>query len=246
MVWFMQKRLVGKEKIEELGKCGVFESISEQSLYLIVHELVKEKKISKGTLLYAMASQSAFKDKFNINSKNLVRPKRSSLSMSKKDYDLVKELVDVFDSSKGLSHRIESSFPTESKGFYIIVKGKCEVRNPKGYVATAIKARDYFGESDYLGMMDYTFFGNVVAVEDCTLLYLSRESLAQIPEYDQIQMRENARRNKQRVVRLIFQCAHYHNLNPYDLNPQPMYLSLIHICRCRRIERCRSRWSPYH
>eukprot|EP00826_Nyctotherus_ovalis_P029253 TRINITY_DN23085_c0_g1_i2.p1 TRINITY_DN23085_c0_g1~~TRINITY_DN23085_c0_g1_i2.p1 ORF type:complete len:156 (+),score=11.77 TRINITY_DN23085_c0_g1_i2:185-652(+) len=26
----------------------------------------------------------------------------------------------------------------------------------------------------------------------------------------------------------------------------PMYLSLIHICRCRRIERCRSRGSPYH
>eukprot|EP00826_Nyctotherus_ovalis_P064848 TRINITY_DN9521_c0_g1_i13.p1 TRINITY_DN9521_c0_g1~~TRINITY_DN9521_c0_g1_i13.p1 ORF type:complete len:211 (-),score=29.31 TRINITY_DN9521_c0_g1_i13:21-653(-) len=25
-----------------------------------------------------------------------------------------------------------------------------------------------------------------------------------------------------------------------------MELSLIHICRCRRIERCRSRWSPYH
>eukprot|EP00826_Nyctotherus_ovalis_P039971 TRINITY_DN3884_c0_g4_i2.p1 TRINITY_DN3884_c0_g4~~TRINITY_DN3884_c0_g4_i2.p1 ORF type:complete len:161 (-),score=46.99 TRINITY_DN3884_c0_g4_i2:18-500(-) len=25
-----------------------------------------------------------------------------------------------------------------------------------------------------------------------------------------------------------------------------VYLSLIHICRCRRIERCRSRWSPYH
>src|SRR5660397_289951 len=23
-------------------------------------------------------------------------------------------------------------------------------------------------------------------------------------------------------------------------------LSLIHILRCRRIERCRSRWSPYH
>ena len=28
-------------------------------------------------------------------------------------------------------------------------------------------------------------------------------------------------------------------------NAAPM-LSLIHICRCRRIERCRSRWSPYH
>ena len=26
----------------------------------------------------------------------------------------------------------------------------------------------------------------------------------------------------------------------------PLHLSLIHIWRCRRIERCRSRWSPYH
>ena len=25
-----------------------------------------------------------------------------------------------------------------------------------------------------------------------------------------------------------------------------LILSLIHIWRCRRIERCRSRWSPYH
>ena len=25
-----------------------------------------------------------------------------------------------------------------------------------------------------------------------------------------------------------------------------LYLSLIHICRCRRLLTCRSRWSPYH
>ena len=25
-----------------------------------------------------------------------------------------------------------------------------------------------------------------------------------------------------------------------------MELSLIHICRCRRLLTCRSRWSPYH
>eukprot|EP00826_Nyctotherus_ovalis_P040361 TRINITY_DN3975_c0_g1_i5.p1 TRINITY_DN3975_c0_g1~~TRINITY_DN3975_c0_g1_i5.p1 ORF type:complete len:495 (-),score=165.75 TRINITY_DN3975_c0_g1_i5:23-1507(-) len=33
----------------------------------------------------------------------------------------------------------------------------------------------------------------------------------------------------------------------YVITLHNMYvLSLIHICRCRRIERCRSRWSPYH
>eukprot|EP00826_Nyctotherus_ovalis_P033820 TRINITY_DN27580_c0_g1_i1.p2 TRINITY_DN27580_c0_g1~~TRINITY_DN27580_c0_g1_i1.p2 ORF type:complete len:101 (+),score=22.66 TRINITY_DN27580_c0_g1_i1:88-390(+) len=35
-----------------------------------------------------------------------------------------------------------------------------------------------------------------------------------------------------------------------SLFERPMYsaliLSLIHICRCRRIERCRSRWSTYN
>ena len=35
------------------------------------------------------------------------------------------------------------------------------------------------------------------------------------------------------------------HITPYD--EKLMYnLSLIHIWRCRRIERCRSRWSPYH
>eukprot|EP00826_Nyctotherus_ovalis_P066781 TRINITY_DN9909_c0_g2_i1.p1 TRINITY_DN9909_c0_g2~~TRINITY_DN9909_c0_g2_i1.p1 ORF type:complete len:301 (-),score=58.37 TRINITY_DN9909_c0_g2_i1:20-922(-) len=37
----------------------------------------------------------------------------------------------------------------------------------------------------------------------------------------------------------VFECSKLH-LTAH------VVLSLIHICRCRRIERCRSRWSPYH
>eukprot|EP00826_Nyctotherus_ovalis_P067056 TRINITY_DN998_c0_g1_i7.p1 TRINITY_DN998_c0_g1~~TRINITY_DN998_c0_g1_i7.p1 ORF type:complete len:533 (-),score=100.80 TRINITY_DN998_c0_g1_i7:22-1620(-) len=37
---------------------------------------------------------------------------------------------------------------------------------------------------------------------------------------------------------------YYNNGDKYE--GQWKDLSLIHICRCRRIERCRSRWSPYH
>ena len=38
------------------------------------------------------------------------------------------------------------------------------------------------------------------------------------------------------------------NLLPISLTDSSpsVFLSLIHIWRCRRIERCRSRWSPYH
>eukprot|EP00826_Nyctotherus_ovalis_P033396 TRINITY_DN27044_c0_g1_i1.p1 TRINITY_DN27044_c0_g1~~TRINITY_DN27044_c0_g1_i1.p1 ORF type:complete len:100 (+),score=7.64 TRINITY_DN27044_c0_g1_i1:65-364(+) len=31
-----------------------------------------------------------------------------------------------------------------------------------------------------------------------------------------------------------------------DCLESPMYLSLIHICRCRRYAVCRTRWSPNH
>eukprot|EP00826_Nyctotherus_ovalis_P013276 TRINITY_DN13562_c0_g1_i2.p2 TRINITY_DN13562_c0_g1~~TRINITY_DN13562_c0_g1_i2.p2 ORF type:complete len:111 (+),score=7.08 TRINITY_DN13562_c0_g1_i2:68-400(+) len=37
-----------------------------------------------------------------------------------------------------------------------------------------------------------------------------------------------------------------HNLSVEQNTLIPMYLSLIHICRCRRYAVCRSRWSPYH
>eukprot|EP00826_Nyctotherus_ovalis_P002098 TRINITY_DN10396_c0_g2_i2.p1 TRINITY_DN10396_c0_g2~~TRINITY_DN10396_c0_g2_i2.p1 ORF type:complete len:136 (+),score=37.37 TRINITY_DN10396_c0_g2_i2:134-541(+) len=37
--------------------------------------------------------------------------------------------------------------------------------------------------------------------------------------------------------------AKHNTLDPCTLR---CYLSLIHICRCRRYAVCRSRWSPYH
>eukprot|EP00826_Nyctotherus_ovalis_P043782 TRINITY_DN4657_c0_g6_i2.p2 TRINITY_DN4657_c0_g6~~TRINITY_DN4657_c0_g6_i2.p2 ORF type:complete len:142 (+),score=38.10 TRINITY_DN4657_c0_g6_i2:856-1281(+) len=40
--------------------------------------------------------------------------------------------------------------------------------------------------------------------------------------------------------------THCYNSSSYPTLPLLHSLSLIHICRCRRIERCRSRWSPYH
>ena len=42
----------------------------------------------------------------------------------------------------------------------------------------------------------------------------------------------------------IVQKLHWPKLN--WLKHILLLLSLIHIWRCRRIERCRSRWSPYH
>ena len=36
------------------------------------------------------------------------------------------------------------------------------------------------------------------------------------------------------------------SLSPLSVLPELCQLSLIHIWRCRRVLRCRSRWSPYH
>ena len=47
-----------------------------------------------------------------------------------------------------------------------------------------------------------------------------------------------------KAVRLTMDREGIRKLAAEDLSIPP--LSLIHICRCRRRLRCRSRWSPYH
>ena len=44
----------------------------------------------------------------------------------------------------------------------------------------------------------------------------------------------------------MVQCSQYLANTVSTLWKMVSMLSLIHIWRCRRIERCRSRWSPYH
>ena len=47
----------------------------------------------------------------------------------------------------------------------------------------------------------------------------------------------------------ILSCENIGYISPIYIMPSLLLtnmLSLIHIWRCRRIERCRSRWSPYH
>ena len=45
---------------------------------------------------------------------------------------------------------------------------------------------------------------------------------------------------------LVRVCAHCTSHSTAERELHTVSLSLIHIWRCRRIERCRSRWSPYH
>eukprot|EP00826_Nyctotherus_ovalis_P036747 TRINITY_DN3284_c0_g1_i8.p2 TRINITY_DN3284_c0_g1~~TRINITY_DN3284_c0_g1_i8.p2 ORF type:complete len:132 (-),score=30.78 TRINITY_DN3284_c0_g1_i8:20-415(-) len=59
-----------------------------------------------------------------------------------------------------------------------------------------------------------------------------------------VRSQQGHHREEEKEVRIIPSHILIHTSNLiHHLSP---HLSLIHICRCRRIERCRSRWSPYH
>eukprot|EP00826_Nyctotherus_ovalis_P033122 TRINITY_DN26728_c0_g2_i1.p1 TRINITY_DN26728_c0_g2~~TRINITY_DN26728_c0_g2_i1.p1 ORF type:complete len:125 (+),score=14.73 TRINITY_DN26728_c0_g2_i1:116-490(+) len=68
-------------------------------------------------------------------------------------------------------------------------------------------------------------------------------------ELDMIDFSENT----ELFVEVDLLCANFCNestaekaVKHYQKTVNPLYLSLIHICRCRRYAVCRSRWSPYH
>eukprot|EP00826_Nyctotherus_ovalis_P014921 TRINITY_DN141_c0_g1_i10.p1 TRINITY_DN141_c0_g1~~TRINITY_DN141_c0_g1_i10.p1 ORF type:complete len:113 (+),score=22.92 TRINITY_DN141_c0_g1_i10:85-423(+) len=73
------------------------------------------------------------------------------------------------------------------------------------------------------------------------LMTLRQHLIERIPKQkiNEKKLAEGIGKLKQMHPNVIEVCAWYSN-------EHYVYLSLIHICRCRRIERCRSRWSPYH
>eukprot|EP00826_Nyctotherus_ovalis_P052578 TRINITY_DN6695_c0_g1_i1.p1 TRINITY_DN6695_c0_g1~~TRINITY_DN6695_c0_g1_i1.p1 ORF type:complete len:378 (-),score=47.26 TRINITY_DN6695_c0_g1_i1:8-1036(-) len=74
---------------------------------------------------------------------------------------------------------------------------------------------------------------------------LSRDIVCNINLIDVIGLKEYLKA-KHRVGKLLIGNAVVYFHHKSSGVEEDLYLSLIHICRCRRYAVCRSRWSPYH
>jgi len=213
----MQKNPLAAKLVDRMLECLLFKNISEQTLYLIAHELGKEKIVSKNTMVYSMLKGSAFAKKktFSIDIKASLN--KHNLSLVKKD-NVNKDLIDICEVSKKVSRKIHERLLIESKGLYIILSGNCEIKNPRNdYIVSTIQTGDFFGGSDFFNEIGYDYFGNITTFQDSSFLYISKNNLKKIPLYDQQQMRVNARKNKVRLRKIIFQCTEIYGGNPYTI-----------------------------
>jgi len=70
-------------------------------------------------------------------------------------------------------------------GFYIILKGECELENPNGFNAFYLNYGEYFGETLMFNTKSYNSFGRIRVSEDDTIvLKLSRFDFNKIPTLD--------------------------------------------------------------
>ena len=99
-----------------------------------------------------------------------------------------------------------------------------------------------------------------VIVEDEMICIARTASYVKRIEANSRRLQKHERRSTYTAVRAFLPVC-FHHFSNYSSTPtyvvvvlsmgkaneeMYIYLSLIHIWRCRRIERCRSRWSPYH
>lgn len=91
-------------------------------------------------------------------------------------------------------------------GFYLIKQGHCLVQNHDDhYRAKVLKQGDFFGESDLLQCVGYSFFGEIVAeTDDVECWYIPEERFVRIPLYEQERMKELAEKRRD-VVMLSFE-----------------------------------------
>lgn len=64
---------------------------------------------------------------------------------------------------------VEDCCPTSrcENGLYFITNGRCVIKNhDDGYISKHLHQGDYFGEGDSLKVIDYTFYGEIIADSD--------------------------------------------------------------------------------
>jgi len=209
-----------KKKLDGLMKLHLFKNITDQSLYLIWYELAKERCASKGDKVCLMSKSSSFNIKrkqFKVDLKDILKKKVNDIpTLTQRTNEGIEELVRVYDTSKELSEKINNDLLKETEGLYIIMSGKCEIRNPNNnYLVDTIQPNDFFGECDFFEAIGYNYFGDIIAIEDCTFLYISKDKLKLIPEYDKQVIRKNSMKNKNRIQDLVFQSTKVYGGNPY-------------------------------
>jgi len=70
-------------------------------------------------------------------------------------------------------------------GLYYISEGHCLVRNTGDwYCPKTLTRGDFFGESELIKCVDYTFFGEIVAKGDVQCWYLPIEHYSKIPYFE--------------------------------------------------------------
>jgi len=71
-------------------------------------------------------------------------------------------------------------------GLYYISKGHCVVQNKDdGHCSKTLTQGDFFGESELIKSVDYTFFGEIIALGDVECWYLPQEHFNKIPYFEQ-------------------------------------------------------------
>ena len=94
------------------------------------------------------------------------------------------------------------------EGLYFITKGCCIVRNhDDSYCSKKLKQGDFFGESDLLKCIGYTFFGEIVAdSDDVECWFIAADEFWKIPLFEQVHMKEKAL-GRRDILMLSFEYA---------------------------------------
>ena len=104
-----------------------------------------------------------------------------------------------------------------SDGIYIIDSGKCRVVNPSdGREFKMLLKSDFFGESEFLKVVDYAQFGDIVAVSDVTCIFIPRECLHRIQFHELNKLRDHCLKRAE-IERLSSKVASIYNLRQRDL-----------------------------
>lgn len=200
-MWYLQKSPLVAKSVNILKKCPLFADVTEQSIYFIAHNLAKEKVARDEVKVYSMMKQSPFY--------------KSSLNPSL-NREGIPTLENTYIKCNKLHQIVYNALLNQPEELYVIVNGKCSIRHPQdNYAVGQVGVGEFFGESELLGEMGYDYFGDIIADRGATFLCI--KGLKRVVAYDLKQVKENAKKHKRKLIKMIFACTKLYGGNPYKI-----------------------------
>ena len=214
-IWKAQTEFLKFTYLTLANNIDIFKNITDQTMHILCYELFLKEDRKKDEIIYNDNSYMTSQLIKDLSEKNAKRVNGNGSVVEKGNlrgrrdgiigpYNNVTSITNFASEKKPQKDnnwinlkKIGKAVKSESRGFYLILRGECVIENIEGSIMGLLSNGDYFGEKLIFPTNSVTNFGVIKVKSDIIeMLFVSKKLFHRIPFYEIEMMKKNCQDRK--------------------------------------------------